>query len=190
MSLTKQAKTLTEAQQKACLGYLATKKQGTRNQLMFLFSFDAALRSKEIAHLTWEMVTDAEGRLTDEIRLQDKASKGRSGGVIPMSKRLQDAFAAHAEDKMLKGRVIKSARGNDLSSQVVINFFWLLYREMGYDGASSHSGRRSAITKWAKKISSVGGSMRDVQSLARHASLQMTQRYVEVSADACRKVVG
>ena len=88
------------------------------------------------------------------------------------------------------GRVIKSARGNDLSSQIVINFFWLLYREMGYDGASSHSGRRSAITKWAKKISSVGGSMRDVQSLARHASLQMTQRYVEVSEDACRKVVG
>ena len=190
MSLTKQAKTLTEAQQRACLGYLATKKQAVRNQLMFLLSFDAALRSKEIAHLTWEMVTDAEGRLTDEIRLQDKASKGRSGGVIPMSKRLQDAFAAHAEGKMLKGRVIKSARGNDLSSQVVINFFWLLYREMGYDGASSHSGRRSAITKWAKKISSVGGSMRDVQSLARHASLQMTQRYVEVSADACRRVVG
>lgn len=74
MSLTKQAKTLTEAQQRACLGYLATKNQAVRNQLMFLFSFDAALRSKEIAHLTWEMVTDAEGQLRDEIRLQDKAS--------------------------------------------------------------------------------------------------------------------
>ena len=80
------------------------------------------------------MVTDAQGNLTDEIRLQDKASKGRSGGVIPMSKRLREAFIAHAEGKMLKGRVVKSARGNDLTSQIVINYFWLLYRELGYEG--------------------------------------------------------
>ena len=37
---------------------------------------------------------------------------------------------------------------------------------------------------------SVGGSLRDVQSLARHSSLQMTQRYIEVSEDAMKKVVG
>lgn len=55
---------------------------------------------------------------------------------------------------------------------------------------SSHSGRRTAITRWSRKISSVGGSLRDVQSLARHSSLQMTQRYIEVSEDAMRKVVG
>ena len=30
----------------------------------------------------------------------------------------------------------------------------------------------------------------DVQSLARHSSLQMTQKYIEVSEDACRRVVG
>jgi integrase/recombinase XerD len=36
----------------------------------------------------------------------------------------------------------------------------------------------------------VGGSLRDVQALARHSSLQMTQRYIEVSEDAMRKVVG
>ena len=36
----------------------------------------------------------------------------------------------------------------------------------------------------------VGGSLLDVQSLARHSSLQMTQRYIEVSEDAMKKVVG
>ena len=46
------------------------------------------------------------------------------------------------------------------------------------------------ITKWARKISSVGGSLRDVQSLARHSSLAMTQKYIEVSEDAMKKVVG
>ena len=36
---------------------------------------------------------------------------------------------------------------------------------------------------------SMGGSIRDVQALARHSSLQMTQRYIEVSEDAMRRVI-
>ncbi len=41
----------------------------------------------------------------------------------------------------------------------------------------------------AKKITSVGGSIRDVQMLARHSSLSMTQRYIEADIEAMRKVV-
>ena len=159
---------------------------------MFLLSVDAGLRAKEIANITWEMLTDAEGELTDRIRLQDKASKGSSGGVVYMSKRLQDALAdlqeTHSDPS---GHIILSSRGrSSLTAQVVVNWFFTLYRDLGFDGCSSHSGRRTAITKWARKISSVGGSLRDVQTLARHSSLQMTQRYIEVSEDAMKKVVG
>jgi len=50
---------------------------------------------------------------------------------------------------------------------------------MGLNGCSSHSGRRTFITNAAKKISSVGGSLRDVQMLAGHSSLAVTQRYIE-----------
>ncbi len=83
MSLTKQAKVLSDSQQRAVLSYLKTKALAERNTLMFLLSFDAALRAKEIAHLTWEMVTDAQGSLTEEIRLQDKAAwADRSGGIL------------------------------------------------------------------------------------------------------------
>ena len=46
------------------------------------------------------------------------------------------------------------------------------------------------ITNWAIKISTVGGSLRDVQALARHSSIAMTQRYIEVSENACRRVAG
>ena len=62
-----------------------------------------------------------------------------------------------------------------MSAQVVVNLFEL-YRALGFDGCSSHSVRRTAIMRWARKVSSVGGSMRDVQKLAGHSSLQMTQR--------------
>ncbi len=157
---------------------------------MFLLSVDAALRAKEIASLEWSMLTYASGALTDEIRLVDKASKGRSGGVVFISKRLKAALAEHSQDQAMTGRVIRSQNGNPMSPQVVTNWFFNLYRHLGYEGCSSHSGRRTAISTWARKISSVGGSLRDVQALARHSSIAMTQRYIEVSVDACRRVVG
>jgi integrase len=139
---------------------------------------------------SWEMVTDATGELTDTIRLTDRASKGASGGVVFVSKRLGQALAELATMQKASGNIIKSERGGSMSAQVVTNWFFGLYQRLGYEGCSSHSGRRTAITRWARKISSVGGSLRDVQSLARHSSLQMTQRYIEVSEDAMRRVVG
>lgn len=78
MSLGKQAKTLTDAQQKVVLKHLSDGRHAKRNTVMFLLSVDAALRAKEIASLEWSMLTDASGTLSDEIRLQDRASKGRS----------------------------------------------------------------------------------------------------------------
>ena len=77
-----------------------------------------------------------------------------------------------------------------MSAQAVVNWFFWLYRSLGFEGRSSHSGRRTAITRWARKISSVNGSLKDVQALARHSSPAMTQRYIEMSEDAMRKVVG
>lgn len=190
MALGKQAKIITDAQQKVILALLDARKHASRNVVMFLLSVDAGLRSKEIAALEWGMLTDAAGSLTDAIRLQDKAAKGASGGVVFMSRRLRRALANHAHGKVLNGRVVLSSNGKPMSAQVVTNWFWRLYQTIGFDGCSSHSGRRTAITRWARKISAVGGSLRDVQALARHSSLQMTQRYIDVSEDACRKVVG
>ena len=56
-------------------------------------------------------------------------------------------------------------------------------------GCSSHSGRRTFITRAARKVSEVGGSVRDVQQLAGHARLQTTQRYIDGDTDAKRKLV-
>ena len=53
----------------------------------------------------------------------------------------------------------------------------------------SHSGRRTFITNAARKISTVGGSLRDVQMLAGHKALSTTQRYIEGDVEAKRRVV-
>jgi integrase len=67
--------------------------------------------------------------------------------------------------------------------------FHRLYSSLGFAGASSHSGRRTFVTRCAKKIVEAGGSLRDVQELAGHASLQTTQRYIQGDSAAKRKVV-
>lgn len=85
--------------------------------------------------------------------------------------------------------VIHSERDAGMSANAVTVWFHRLYDGLGFKGASSHSGRRTAITRWAKNAVAAGGSLRDVQQLAGHASLQTTQRYIEGSSDAKRKLV-
>ena len=70
-----------------------------------------------------------------------------------------------------------------------MNLFKGWYTELGFVGCSSHSGRRTFITNAARKISTVGGSLRDVQFLAGHSSLQTTQRYIEGDTQAQVKIV-
>jgi integrase/recombinase XerD len=193
MALGKQAKILTKAQADAVYGYLRLTRYPARNRVIFLLSLKAGLRAKEIASLRWEMLTDAEGRLTDAISLTDNASKGRSGRSIPLNKELQAALA------LLKGEadkskrqspyVITSERGEKTSSYAVVNMFAAWYRALGFNGASSHSGRRTFITNAARRISTVGGSLRDVQLLAGHSALGTTQRYIEADGMAQRRVV-
>jgi integrase/recombinase XerD len=190
--LGKQAKTLSNAQIKAVLLHLERSRNPVRNRLIFLLSVKAGLRAKEIADLTWRMVTDAQGEIVKEIRLENSASKGRSGGVIAMNSELRQCLLHWRKQSWLtnsKSRVIRTERSSATSAAVIVNLICDWYAELGFQGCSSHSGRRTFITNAARKISLVGGSLRDVQALARHSSLSTTQRYIECDVDAQRRVV-
>jgi hypothetical protein len=63
MSLTKQAKTLSKTQISLTNALLTQTRHPNRNQTILLLSVKAGLRAKEIASLTWDMVTDADGSL-------------------------------------------------------------------------------------------------------------------------------
>jgi integrase len=191
MGLGKQAKTLTKGQVEAVLGYLAQTRWPTRNRVIFLLSAKAGLRAKEIASLTWRMVTDARGQIGQAIHLENTASKGQSGRVIPMNDEVRTALAAYAKTTVIASSsfLIESERSDRMSAQAIVNLFWRWYQHIGFDGCSSHSGRRTFITNTARKISTVGGSLRDVQVLAGHTNLRTTQRYIEQDGEAQRRVV-
>jgi len=71
----------------------------------------------------------------------------------------------------------------------ISHWFRRVFKDLRLEGCSSHSGRRTVVTNAAKRIIEVGGSLRDVQQLAGHTSLQMTQSYIEGDSEAKRKVV-
>ena len=188
----KQAKILTNTQQKAVLNYLDGTRYPVRNRAIFLLSMKAGLRAKEIAFLRWRHLTDTEGNLADAIVIEDKGSKGKSGRVVPMNTALKEALAAlqAEQDSNPDQAVVQTERNKSgVSAQTIVNFFQDWYTSLGYEGASSHSGRRTFITNAAKKITTVGGSLRDVQQMAGHQSLQTTQRYIEGDEAAKRKIV-
>ena len=188
--LGKQAKTLNEAQIEMISTYLRRKRNGLRNQTIFLLSVRAGLRAKEIAGLTWEMVLTPAGEVSDCILLTNSASKGKSGGrVIPMHDSIRSNLEALKDQPTPEGAVIKSERSKSVAPQMIVNLVRGWYQELGMTGSSSHSGRRTFITTTARKISLVGGSIRDIQILAGHKSLQTTQRYIEANSEAQRKVM-
>ena len=190
----KQAKMLTPKQETAVLTYLQTRRYPARDRVMFLLSIKAGLRAKEIARLTWAMVTDSAGQVAEVLALPNRASKGPRGGrLIPLNHLLRAALVElhqlRGDEVYLDQAVVTSERGGPLTASSVTKWFFHLYRDVGMTGCSSHSGRRTFITRAARKVSEVGGSVRDVQQLAGHASLQTTQRYIEGDTDAKRKLV-
>src|SRR2546428_2043587 len=80
----KQAKIVSPTQERAILGFLETTRYPARDRVMFLLSMKAGLRAKEMASLTWAMVTDAAGQVADVMHVPNRASKGTTGGrTIP-----------------------------------------------------------------------------------------------------------
>ena len=71
----------------------------------------------------------------------------------------------------------------------LVNWFIALFGEIGFDGCSSHSGRRTFITQTAWLTHQAGGSLRDVQLLAGHRSLMTTERYIDGDSHAQRRLV-
>jgi len=49
--------------------------------------------------------------------------------------------------------------------------------------------RRTFVTRAARIVHKAGGSLRDVQLLAGHRSIQTTQAYIDGDSDAQRKLV-
>jgi integrase len=185
----RQAKTLSAADVNDLLVFASCTRNPLRNRVIVLLSAKAGLRSGEMANLSWDMVLDPTGQISGIIELRDHAAKKGSGRCIPMHPDLRSALAdlrhvvAHSE------YVVTSERGGAMTPPSIVVWFNRAFRSIGLKGCSSHSGRRTFVARAARLVHKAGGSLRDVQLLAGHRSIQTTQRYIDGDTDAQRKLV-
>ena len=186
----KQAKVITPAMLKRMLRHVSHSTYPARDRAMILLSIKAGLRACEIAGLDWSMVCDPQGKVSGTIHVRDIIAKKSGGRRIPMHPELRRALERLLPKTAPVGPVIRSYRGGHLNANSVVNWFVALFKELGFEGCSSHSGRRSFITVAARNVHRSGCSLRDVQLLAGHRSIETTERYIDGDTCGQRKLVG
>lgn len=160
MGIGKQSKTLNKSQIEMMRTFLRSKRNGLRNETIFLLSVKGGLRSKEISQLSWKEVCDSDGEISTHIHLTNRSSKGLSGRTIPINKDLRNNLIELLDEQRRLFRsfnidtsfVVRTERQPFTTSQTIVNMFQSWYKRLGLLGCSSHSGRRTFITECSKRF--------------------------------------
>ena len=185
----RQAKLLTEPIVRRALAVIDRRSNPARDRAILLLSLRAGLRAGEIAGLEWEMVLTSGGRVGGSLAVPDRIAKKGGGRRIPLHPELRWALQRLARSTLAEGPIVRSQRGGHIQANSIVNWFVALFAEVGAEGCSSHSGRRTFITRAARNAHKAGASLRDVQLLAGHRSIEITQGYIDGDTDAQRRLV-
>ena len=185
------ARVLEGADVRRLIRHVGSHRHATRNRVMVLLSFKAGLRACEIAGLEWSMVLKPGGGVSHLMYVSGAITKNGNARCIPIHPDLKAALVRlrREGDHPLDGPVILSERSAAMTARSIVNWFRATYAELNMPGCSSHSGRRTFITRAARLLSRTGGSLRDIQELVGHRDLGTTQRYIEGDRASQRKLV-
>ncbi len=171
-----------------------TSRYPERDRAMVMLSTRAGLRAAEIAALNWANVLTADGTdVAEFIDLPREVTKGQKRArVIPIHDELRAALEALRSawsERVWSDRPVAFSERGRYGANGIAHWFKRAYEAAGLVGASSHSGRRTLLTNMARCCAKAGASLRDVQRIAGHADLGTTERYVEPSLDAQKRLI-
>jgi integrase/recombinase XerD len=163
-----------------------------RAEAVFALSIGLGLRAKELAALRCGDVYDGEGRVRPVLHLKAAYTKGaRTRDVFVSSPQLRQVLATYGE-RRAPWRAVRpdyplfpSQRKRAMTAASMARFVGALYREAGIARASSHSGRRTLITRLAER----GIDLKAIAELAGHASIRTTAVYVEANPARLAKIL-
>lgn len=204
--MTKRAAILNDGSFDSLMEYVAANSDDvTRDRLVFLFSYKAGLRVAEIAGLRWRDVIDERGNIGQVIGqdMQDQpiigftvpstiAKKGHQR-VLPLHPALFTTLT-HAASTLLKFKgwqhthIITHQYTGVWKPNTLQKHMSRVYQDAGFFGCSSHSGRRTFVTKAARRANVMECSLMDVQKLAGHKYISTTEAYVDLSPNIGRLV--
>ena len=165
-----------------------------RNVAIVILSHYLALRAKELASLKVRDVYDGK-KIVDVLRLLASYTKGKKHRDVSLTnKRVRDALEnlitelkhQDGERFSLDSALFRSQKRGHFSANTIVQLLKNIYVSAGFKNASSHSGRRSLITKLADK----GVSVNDIRLIAGHSSIATTQRYIQENPNKIANIMG
>jgi integrase/recombinase XerD len=187
------SRVLSEAEFKRLLIIAKEGTFGVRNVAIVYCSFGLGLRVKEISSLKISDVFDSQFKVLDEINLKRRMTKGeKQRHVYITNQKLANALQLHLQNMRDREKeqfnkeswLFKTQRGSRFHPDVLQKWFRKLYDKTGLTGASSHSGRRTFITRLIEQ----GADIKAVSRLAGHASIVTTSEYVEDNPDRLKRI--
>jgi integrase/recombinase XerD len=183
-----QAATLNTQQLARVLSAAANSRYPVRNRTIILMQHLSGMRVGSVAALLYGDVVAADGSIKAEVRLRAAQTKGNRSITVLLPERLRAELAyytAQHATKIHSEPLFTTERSAGFTADTLTHIVNGLYRRAGLDGASSHSGRRTFITKLAEQ----GVGARVLQQLAGHSSLATTQRYIDIKPSMLRAAV-
>ena len=180
-----QARTLTDQEFAVLLERIRHRPHPDRNSLMLKLLHGAGLRVGELAALRVADVVGVDGKVRDQIVLAPEQTKGHRERTVWLNEKLKIELEEYIETGDRSGRLFKTQKRDHFTANTLQAVITDLYRQAGFAGCSSHTGRRSFITK----LASAGVSARVLQELAGHRNLATTQRYIDVTDAMKRRAV-
>ncbi len=157
-------------------------RHAARAEAALAMSVGLGLRAKELAGLKWADVYADDGRVRAVVHLRAAYTKGgKTRDVFASSPALRRVLAKYGEARWLmsaassQAPLFASQKGGAMTPGSMARFLKALYAEAGISGASSHSGRRTLITRLAER----GIDLKAIAEIAGHASIRTTAMYVE-----------
>ena len=188
VQMTKQAKTLNERELQRLLDFVKTTKSSARNRAIILLTHLAGMRVGEVAAVRVCDVVASDGSVRDEINLSAAQTKGNRSRSVLLNERMRNELAVYIRNVRVrdsKQALFSTQRSTSFTANSLTQVVNGIYRNAGFDGASSHSGRRGFLTNLAEK----GVSVRVMMQLAGHSNMATTQRYIDLRPGVLRNAV-
>lgn len=184
-----QAATLTQAQLQRVLDFVkGNTKHSIRNRAILLTTHLCGMRIGEVAALRYGDIVAADGSVKAEVRLSATQTKGGKARVVLVPERLRSEltqYLLHFPQRSPNLPFFYTQRSPGFTADTLTHVVNAMYKKAGFDGASSHSGRRTFITNLAER----GVGARVLMELAGHANLATTQRYIDIKPSMLRAAI-
>ena len=193
-----QARTLNDKELNLLLLYTNTRKHAARDRAMVLMTYYAGMRIGEVAATKIKDVLGIDGNIKRDLNLSVEQTKGRHARTVVLADKLRKELHTYLQTRFNTKELIALTYSDQINKPLFATqkregfdantacyLLHMLYKGAGLDGASSHSGRVSFLSK----LSSKNVPLKVLMELAGHRQAQTTMRYISVTTDMKRAAV-